>query len=52
MPFPAWYPVDGSGQTRWDEPILPGESALPVDPQSESPPGYDESQRGVPGGTG
>jgi valyl-tRNA synthetase len=50
VPFPVWYPVDGSGQTRWDEPILPGESALPVDPQSESPPGYDESQRGVPGG--
>jgi valyl-tRNA synthetase len=50
VPFPVWYRVDGSGETRWDEPILPGESALPVDPQSEAPPGYDESQRGVPGG--
>ncbi len=50
VPFPVWYRVDGSGETRWDEPILPDESALPVDPQSEAPPGYDESQRGGPGG--
>ncbi len=50
VPFPVWYRVDGSGETQWEEPILPEESALPVDPQSEAPPGYDESQRGAPAG--
>ena len=50
VPFPVWYRVDGSGETQWEELILPDESALPVDPQSETPPGYDESQRGMPAG--
>jgi valyl-tRNA synthetase len=50
VPFPVWYRVDGSGETRWDELILADESALPVDPQSQPPPGYDEGQRGEPGG--
>src|SRR5919197_111716 len=46
VPFPVWYPVDGDGKTRWDAPILADEAALPVDPQADPPPGYDESQRG------
>jgi valyl-tRNA synthetase len=50
VPFPVWYRVDESGQTQREELILPDESALPVDPQSEAPPGYDEGQRGMPGG--
>jgi valyl-tRNA synthetase len=50
VPFPVWYRVDGSGETQWDAPILPDESALPVDPQSDAPPGYDQSQRGALGG--
>src|SRR5258708_8798964 len=50
VPFPVWYRVDGSGETQWEEPILPEESALPVDPQSEAPPGHDGSQRGAPAG--
>ncbi len=50
VPFPVWYRVDDSGQTRWDEPILPDDAALPVDPQSQTPPGYEEGQRGAPGG--
>ena len=29
---------------------MPSEDALPVDPQSEAPPGYDENQRGKPNG--
>jgi valyl-tRNA synthetase len=48
--FPAWYPVADDGQVRWDEPILPDEAALPIDPSSDVPPGYEESQRGKPGG--
>ncbi|WP_432483731.1 valine--tRNA ligase [Kineococcus esterisolvens] len=50
VPFPVWYPLDADGAPRYDAPILPAESALPVDPASETPPGYDESQRGAPGG--
>jgi valyl-tRNA synthetase len=50
VPFPVWYPLDGNGEPDYAHPILPEESALPVDPQSATPPGYTEAQRGVPGG--
>ncbi|NAZ85935.1 valine--tRNA ligase [Kineococcus indalonis] len=50
VPFPVWYPLDQDGTPRYDAPVLPAESALPVDPASETPPGYEESQRGEPGG--
>jgi valyl-tRNA synthetase len=50
VPFPVWYPVDGSGSPVYSSPIVPDESALPVDPASEPAPGYAESQRGEPGG--
>ncbi len=50
VPFPVWYRVSEAGETRWDEVITADEAALPVDPQSDAPPGYDESQRGKPGG--
>jgi len=50
VPFPVWYPVDGSGAPVYSSPIAPAESQLPVDPASEPAPGYAESQRGAPGG--
>ncbi|MFM8998808.1 MAG: valine--tRNA ligase [Actinomycetota bacterium] len=50
VPFPVWYPLDGAGEPRYDAPILPPESALPVDPSSDVPEGYEAAQRGVPGG--
>jgi valyl-tRNA synthetase len=50
VPFPVWYRLDASGDPVYDEPILAPESALPVDPSSDVPEGYEESQRGVPGG--
>jgi valyl-tRNA synthetase len=50
VPFPVWYPLDANGEPRYEAPILPAEDALPVDPSSQVPPGYDESQRGVAGG--
>ena len=34
----------------YSSPLLPDESSLPVDPTTDVPPGYDESQRGEPGG--
>jgi valyl-tRNA synthetase len=50
VPFPVWYRLDAEGLPIHDDPILPEESALPIDPASECPPGYDEAQRGQPGG--
>jgi valyl-tRNA synthetase len=50
VPFPLWYPLREDGSPDYDRPILPGEAELPVDPQSTVPPGYTDTQRGVPGG--
>jgi valyl-tRNA synthetase len=48
--FPIWYPLDADGQPIHGAPILADESTLPVDPSTDVPDGYDESQRDVPGG--
>ncbi|MGW5415542.1 valine--tRNA ligase [Actinomadura geliboluensis] len=50
VPIPVWYPLDASGEPRYDAPIVPSEDALPVDPSSDVPPGYTAGQRGEPGG--
>lgn len=50
VPIPLWYPLDADGEVDYDHPILPEESALPVDPAAQPPVGYDEEQRGLPGG--
>ncbi|GAA4266832.1 valine--tRNA ligase [Frondihabitans peucedani] len=50
VPIPVWYPLDADGNPVFDQPIVPAEDALPVDPSSDTAPGYDESQRGVAGG--
>ena len=48
VPIPVWYALDADGEKG--AVIVPGEDALPVDPASAAAPGFDESQRGVPGG--
>jgi valyl-tRNA synthetase len=50
VPFPVWYPLDDDGEPDYERPIVPSEDVLPVDPQSQVPPGYDESQRDKPNG--
>jgi valyl-tRNA synthetase len=50
VPFPIWYRVDSEGNPQYDEIILPDESELPIDPASQCPSGFTESQRDVPGG--
>ena len=50
VPIPVWYPIDADGEVDHDHPIVPDASALPVDPVAEPPAGFEESQRGVPGG--
>jgi valyl-tRNA synthetase len=50
VPIPLWYPLDADGKPRYDEPIVPAESSLPVDPSSDVPPGYSPADRGAPNG--
>jgi valyl-tRNA synthetase len=50
VPIPLWYPIDADGNPVYDTPLVPDESALPIDPSSDAPPGYAEAQRGAPGG--
>ena len=50
VPIPVWYPLDNDGNPVFDEPIIASREQLPVDPSTDIPAGYDESQRGVPGG--
>src|SRR5207244_3888923 len=50
VPLPVWYPLDEHGEPDHAAPILPEDDALPVDPSSDTPPGYAAAQRGRPGG--
>jgi valyl-tRNA synthetase len=50
VPFPVWFPLDDDGEPVYDEPVLPDEAVLPIDPQDDMPPGYSAEQRGEPGG--
>ena len=50
VPIPVWYALDEHGEPRYDEPLLPDESLLPIDPSTDVPEGYTENQRGEPGG--
>ena len=50
VPFPVWYRLDAAGEPDHTDPILAAEDTLPVDPSSDCPPGFDESQRGQAGG--
>jgi valyl-tRNA synthetase len=50
VPFPVWYRLSDSGEPDYGAPLLPAESDLPVDPSTDVPPGFDQSQRGRPGG--
>ncbi|WP_018800455.1 valine--tRNA ligase [Salinispora arenicola] len=50
VPIPVWYPLDDSGEPDYEHPILPDDAALPVDPSSDTPTGYHDSQRNQPGG--
>ena len=50
IPFPVWYALDADGEPDYEHPIVASEAELPVDPSTDAPRGYDEAQRGVPGG--
>ena len=50
VPFPVWYPLDVTGAVDFDHPITAPVTDLPVDPSSDTPRGYAETQRHQPGG--
>ena len=50
VPIPVWYPLDDAGDPVYDKVLVPSEDELPVDPAAQAPSGYDEAQRGEPGG--
>jgi len=50
VPIPVWYPLDDYGNPIDGEVITPAIDQLPVDPSSDTPPGFSEDQRGTPGG--
>ena len=50
VPFPVWYGVDDNGDPDYSKRHTPAEDLLPIDPSTDSPVGFDESQRDQPGG--
>ncbi len=50
VPIPVWYRLDSGGQPIRDEPIVPAEAQLPIDPAAKTPAGFRPEQRGLPGG--
>jgi valyl-tRNA synthetase len=50
VPFPVWYPLNFDGDPDYDQPIFASEESLPIDPSSDLPAGFTESERGKPGG--
>jgi len=50
VPLPVWYAVGDDGQVDHARLLVPSEDRLPIDPSTDVPEGYDEHQRGQPGG--
>ena len=50
VPLPLWYRLDDAGDIIDGEILLPDPSQLPVDPTTDTPPGFTEDQRGTAGG--
>ncbi|WP_203135262.1 valine--tRNA ligase [Microbacterium sp. JZ31] len=48
VPIPVWYTLDENGEQG--EVLYATPEQLPVDPSTDTPAGYAEDQRGVPGG--
>ena len=36
VPIPVWYPLDAEGEPDYENPILPADEQLPVDPAAEA----------------
>ena len=50
VPLPIWYKLDENANPIYDQILIPKENQLPIDPQSDCPDGFNESQRNKPNG--
>lgn len=50
VPIPVWYQLDAHGEPMFEAPLVPAVESLPIDPSSDVPAGFTESQRGIAGG--
>ncbi|MBC7442000.1 MAG: valine--tRNA ligase, partial [Ramlibacter sp.] len=50
VPLPVWYPLDADANPLFDQPIVATRDTLPVDPSSDTAPGYTAGQRGQANG--
>ena len=50
VPIPLWYRLNASGEPDYNQPLVPSEAILPIDPSTDVPDGFTESQRGIAGG--
>jgi valyl-tRNA synthetase len=50
VPIPVWYALDDQGNPDFDKVLVPSSELLPIDPSTDVPAGYTESQRGVANG--
>jgi valyl-tRNA synthetase len=50
VPFPLWYKVRADGTVDYEQPLLPDETRLPMDPSTDVPEGYTADQRDQPNG--
>jgi valyl-tRNA synthetase len=50
VPFPVWYPLDAAGRVDYGHPLMAADDVLPIDPSTDTPPGYRPDQRGAANG--
>ena len=50
VPIPVWYAVDANSEPDFEKVLVPTSEQLPIDPSTDVPNGYTESQRGQANG--
>ena len=50
VPIPVWYRLDADGNRDYDDVLVAESERMPVDPTTDVPRGFEESQRDQPGG--
>jgi valyl-tRNA synthetase len=50
VPIPVWYRLDADGKADYDDVIVAQPDRMPLDPTTDTPPGFEPSQRDQPGG--
>jgi valyl-tRNA synthetase len=48
VPFPVWYRLDDAGEVMAETLLLPASERLPIDPSTDVPAGFAETDRGRP----